>query len=229
MDKKITDAIVAHELKTPIVPLKGFLDIMIKDPKKYGLNQKGQKYVKICLRNVERLDRLIGDILDISKLESGEMKFDMQQIDLLKIIKNIIDDFTLVAREKKIKFKFILPKSLPIVNGDLYRLQQVVSNLVDNALKFTDKGSIIIEAKIKDDYIQISVKDMGVGIRKKDIPRLFEKFYQTQQVLARRIKGTGLGLVICKEIIQFHGGKIKAYSKGLGFGSTFTFTIPIKN
>jgi len=220
--------IAAHELKTPIIPLKGFLRRMKKYPKKYGLNKMAKEHVNICVRNVERLENLVGDILDISKLEAGEMKFEMENVNLVPLLHNVITDLSSLAKEKNMILKTKIPKTLPLVYGDPKRLTQVLSNLINNAIKFTNKGDITVNTKLVGSNIQVDVIDTGMGISKENIPKLFTKFFQTQEAATRTTKGTGLGLAICKEIITAHHGKIWAESEGLGRGSTFSFTMPIK-
>jgi PAS domain S-box-containing protein len=225
--------IVAHELKTPITPLKTFLNMMQDDPKTVGINDKGKEFITICLRNVERLNELIGDILDISKLQAGGMKFNMQNIDFLKVINEEIIEFTALAKDKGLLLKSVIPKTLPSIKGDKERLAQVISNLLKNAFKFTDpfkgRGRIMLTIKVMGDAIQVSIVDDGIGMKKDDIPKLFTKFFQAEDITTRRTKGSGLGLVICKEIIKAHGGDIWADSPGKGLGSTFTFTLPFHN
>ncbi|MBI4894827.1 MAG: HAMP domain-containing histidine kinase [Candidatus Aenigmarchaeota archaeon] len=220
--------IAAHELKTPIVPLKGFLEMMNKSPEKYGLNDKGKEYVEICLRNVNRLNGLIGDILDISKLEAGEMKFEMQDVDFVSIVRNSVTDFSTLARDKKIDLRSSIPPSLPVIYADSQRLTQVVENLIGNAVKFTDQGSVSVSVRSEGAQIRLDVTDTGMGIERENLPKLFTKFFQTQQATTRKTKGTGLGLAICKEIIEAHGGKIWANSDGAGAGTTFSISLPMK-
>lgn len=226
--KDIFTATAAHELKTPIVPIKGFLSMIGKNPGKYGLNEKAQEYVNICLENTKRLEVLINDVLDISKLEAGEMKFEMADVDLNRLIKNIVTNFLPLIEEKKLALNINISEKLLLVYGDPYRISQALNNLIDNAIKFTDKGSITINAKFIGKDIQIDVIDMGIGIKKENIPRLFKKFSQIGASTTRKEKGTGLGLVICKRIIEAHHGKIWAKSEGLEKGSTFSFSLPIK-
>jgi len=221
--------IAAHELRTPLIPIMGFLKLMAQHPKKYGLNNKGREYVSTCLRNAERLNKLIGDILDISKLEAGEMKFEMERVNINSLLNDVVTDFLPLIKKKKLVLKVVSPKTLPLVEGDRVRLMQVLSNLVDNAIKFTDKGSITITVKVVGKFIQVSVADTGVGLRKKDIQNLFTKFYQAQDIKVRKTKGTGLGLAICKEIILAHDGKIWVESKGIGKGTTVSFLLPVKS
>jgi signal transduction histidine kinase len=221
--------IAAHELKTPLVPMIGYTDMILKNPKNYGLNEKGLELIKIFARNSARLKNLVDDILDVSKLESGEMKFTMQKIVLVKTINEVITDLQPLAKEKNIALKVILsPKNKrQVIKADPKRLSQVISNLVKNAIKFTDKGSITIKVVIKDNFLNLSVTDTGDGIAKEDLTKIFEKFYQAQQAATRKTKGTGLGLAITKKIVEAHGGTIKAQSAGRGKGTTITLKIPI--
>jgi signal transduction histidine kinase len=221
--------IAAHELKTPLVPMIGYTNMMIENPQKYGLNVKGLEYIKVLSRNSNRLKNLVDDILDVSKLESGEMKFDMEKIVLAKTINEVITDLQPLAKEKNLVLKSILPpkNKRPTIKADSKRLSQVISNLVKNAIKFTDKGSVTVKVTIKNNYLHLSVKDTGVGLAKEDLTKIFSKFYQAQQVATRKTKGTGLGLSITKQIVQAHSGIIKAESAGKGKGSTFTVSLPI--
>jgi len=220
--------IAAHELKTPLVPLKGYLERLLEDPKRFKLTPEVQEQLEICFRNAERLELLVSDILDVSKLDAGEMKFEMQEVDVGKLVRNVVSDFKTAANEKGLKLVSSVPKTLPKVEGDLQRLTQVLSNLVGNAVKFTDKGSIAVEAKAREGSVSVSVTDTGTGIRKEDIQRLFTKFFQVKEAETRKTRGTGLGLAVSKEIIRVHGGTIRAESPGHGAGSTFSFTLPAK-
>jgi hypothetical protein len=196
--------IAAHELITPLVPIIGYADMMLKNPRKYGLNKKSLDIIKIFSRNSHRLKGLVGEILDVSKLETGEMKFNMRQLILPP------------------------PGKRPTITADPDRLTQVLHNLVKNAIKFTDKGSITVLVTVKSNQLTISVQDTGVGLKQKDLDKVFLKFYQAQDVSTRKTKGTGLGLAISRMIVEAHQGKIWATSEGKGRGTTFHFTIPIK-
>lgn len=218
--------IAAHELRTPLVPIIGFIERLLKNTRKFKLAKEVQKNLKICLKNAKRLNFLIEDILAISKLESGEMKFDMKIVDLKSIINNVRTDLLLLSKRKKLSLNLELPSILPNVEGDEQRITQALTNLVDNAIKFTNKGSITISAKRKNDKVIIQVKDQGIGIAKEYIPRLFDKYYQVKLSPAKQ-SGSGLGLAICKEIVQKHNGNIWVESE-LGKGSSFYFTLPIK-
>ena len=192
-----------------------------------SINKKAREYVDICLRNADRLESLVQDILDVSKLEAGEMKFEMQQVNLVLLMHNTIIDISSLAKEKNLSLNSNLPKTLPSVYADPQRISQVISNLIKNAIKFTDKGSVKISAKVSGHNIQVEVADTGVGIKKEDLPRMFTKFFQAEDVATRKTKGTGLGLAICKEIIEKHNGKIWVESE-FGKGSSVYFNLPIE-
>jgi signal transduction histidine kinase len=221
--------IAAHELKTPLVPMIGYADMMIKNPQKYGLNEKGLSFVKIFARNSDRLKRLVDDILDASKLEAGEMKFDMKKIVLATTINEVITDLQPLAKAKNLLLTSILPppNKRPTITADPQRFSQVISNLVKNSIKFTEKGSVVVKVAIKDKNLDLTVKDTGDGIAAEDIPKLFNKFFQAQKADTRKTQGTGLGLAITKKIVEAHGGRIWATSPGKGKGSTFHVRIAL--
>ena len=219
--------IAAHELKTPLVPIKGYISMLNDDISKNGDDNR-KKSMEIILRNVDRLENLINDILDISKLESGAMKFNMEDVDIVEIINNSIQDMKSFAYQKGLDIEAEIKGKLPSIKGDKARLTQVITNLLNNAIKFTEKGKIKVTAERSNGNIIVSVEDTGIGIAKENIGKLFTKFYQVDSSLGRRYGGTGLGLAICKRIIEHHGGKIWVESK-LGKGSKLIFTLPINN
>ncbi len=216
--------IAAHELGTPLTPIIIHLDSMVKN-KKSKISKEEKEKLKICLRNAKRLDSLVDEILDISKLEAGEMKFDMGNINIIKLIKHTKQDLGPSAIKKGLKLITNIPRKLPMVKGDEKRLMQVMENLVKNAIKFTDKGSVTISAKQIAKNIEVRIKDTGVGIDKEDTLRVFTKFFQAEPAATRRKKGTGLGLAISKAIIEAHKGNISVESEK-GKGSVFKFKIP---
>jgi len=214
--------IAAHELRSPLQPIIGYADRMLQT---HELNEWQTERTNIILKNAKNLLQLVQDILDINKMETGVMKFSWEELNLLSLIKDIHESFKPSVEAENLKFILAIPETLGKVRGDPQRLTQVFSNLVDNAVKFTDAGSITITAQEDKETVIVGVVDTGIGIGQKDIPKLFTKFFQTDSSLKRKQKGTGLGLAICKEIIKFHKGKISVESTP-DKGSVFKVVLP---
>ncbi|MFC1677324.1 ATP-binding protein [Planctomycetota bacterium] len=219
-------SIVSHELRTPLTSMKGSVDILLN--KAVGeINDKQENLLDITKRNIDRLNRLINDVLDFQKLEANKTKFDMQKNDMNEIVKEIKETISPLVNEEELKVVTKLDETLPKVYFDRNSIIQVLTNLVDNAFKFTDKGSIKITTNKSDNTIRVSVEDTGIGIKKEDLPKLFNEFEQLSDVNNRKTGGTGLGLAICREIIKEHEGKIWAESE-FGQGTCISFTLPIR-
>jgi PAS domain S-box-containing protein len=214
--------IAAHELKSPVTPIKGYLDLIISDK---NTSEQIKGWAKISLRNAERLLKLVNDILDVSRLDTDTMRFEMEKLDTVEILNEISEDMKAVVEGKGLKFISNIPKDLPSIMGDRFRFSQVLKNLFVNSVKFTDNGSISIDAKKENDYILISVNDTGIGISKNELKKIFNKFYQAYTGDDRKNEGTGLGLFICKEILKKHNAEIWAESE-LGKGSQFYIKLP---
>lgn len=215
--------LISHELKTPLTPIRGYLELLL-DEDIGKINEKQREAVEISLRRVQHLRRLIDDIVDLSRMEFKKMKFDMKHIDLSKVVENTIKEMKFLADEKQIEILENTPGPLD-VKADETRMTQVLSNLIDNAIKFSAKGSkIMISAEREDRGLHVKVSDTGSGIPKRHHKKIFEKFYQVDHSSTREFGGTGLGLLICKKIIKEHGGDIWVESK-LGEGSIFHFTL----
>ncbi len=218
-------SITSHELRTPITPLKAQLQMLQQEY--FGkLTDKQKESLTIILRNAERLNKIIEDFLEISRIEAARLKFSFRKTDLHETVKETIDFMIGFAKEKNISL--VSPISpLPIIEIDPDRISQVLRNLVHNAIKFSPQGSIIeITAELQKEFIQFSVKDHGVGLNAEDQIRVFEPFYQVEGSLSRNFGGTGLGLTICRGIIEAQKGKIWVESKP-NSGCTFYFTVPI--
>ncbi len=227
--------IAAHELRTPIQPILGLSEIV-----KNKLNEKEDKeLLDIIIKNTKRLKKLTEDILDITRFESSNLHLHKEKFDIDKLIKNIIKEFeSELDSDKKIKFNYFNSSDDPIlIYADKNRIAQVISNLINNAIKFIlREGNIclIVEKKqlygpcIDDrDFVYIKIIDTGSGIDKEIIPHLFKKF------ITKSFQGTGLGLYICKNIVELHGGKIFAVNNSDDdedrSGATFSFYIPFRN
>jgi signal transduction histidine kinase len=214
--------IAAHELKSPVTPIKGYLDLIISDK---DANEKIKNWAKISLRNSERLLKLVNDILDVSRLDTDTMRFDMEKISVVDILDEVAEDMKPAVEGKGLKLITDIPRDLPDIMGDKCRLAQVLKNLLVNALKFTDNGSISIIAKQEKEHILISITDSGIGISNDELKKIFNKFYQVYTGDNRKNEGTGLGLFICRNILQKHNSKIWVESQ-VGKGSTFYIEIP---
>jgi len=218
----------SHELRTPMTAMKGYLQMLLK--KTLGDLNEQQKYaIDVILRNTKRLDNLVQDILDISQLESGHMKFILKKADVKQLIDDSVDLIIPYADLKNIKINVDLKKSIPEVIFDYDRIKQVVDNLLNNAIKFSSEGSIInLRVKKHMENVLFEVEDQGIGISKDNLKKVFEPFYQVGSGVDRVFGGTGLGLSISRGIIQAHGGKIWVNSR-LAKGSTFKFSLPLQS
>jgi signal transduction histidine kinase len=215
--------IAAHELRTPLQPIIGLSETLE--------SQLGERRdeIRVIARNARRLKRLTQDILDVSKIESGYFTLNIQTTDLNEAISSVIMDCrnnleygirTENSEKEKVKIKYE-PKKL-MIEADRERIHQVMSNLISNALKFTNEGTVIVKTEVIDGLAQIKVKDTGSGIDPEIMPRLFQKF------TTNSAKGTGLGLYLSNSIVQAHGGRMWAENNADGKGATFAFTLPIE-
>ncbi|KYD09545.1 Phosphate regulon sensor protein PhoR (SphS) [Heyndrickxia sporothermodurans] len=216
---------VSHELKTPITSLKGFaetlLDGAMYDP------EIAKSFLTIIHDESERLHRLITDILHLSKIEQHQLPFHPEPLNVTGVIYETIDTIQEEINKKQLTIK--LPNQKPvIIDAEKDRLQQIILNLVANAVTYTpDKGTIEIGIVEKDDQIELTVKDTGIGISKEELPRIFERFYRVDKARSRNSGGTGLGLAIVKHLVESHHGSIQVDSEE-GKGTLFTITLPKK-
>ena len=222
-------SIVSHELRTPLTAIKEGIELVL-DGSAGRINNEQKEFLGIAKRNVDRLARLINYVLDFSKLTSKKFEFKKEVININEMVSSAADTYRLVAEKKGLFVRTRLETSEKlIVELDADRINQVLTNLIDNAVKFTDKGGVTIStSKDKEgNFVMICVEDTGAGINKADIPKLFQPFSQLGGVQGRKVGGTGLGLAICKEIVEQSGGKIWVESI-LGKGSKFCFILPVR-
>lgn len=215
---------ISHELKNPLSTVRESVSVIL-DGLTGEVDSNKKRILGIAIRNIDRLGRLLGSLLDLAKLEAGKTSINRSYIDLKKLISECIDFIKPSAETKGIKIKVGFSMKYSKVWADWDRIAQVINNLLNNALKFTPKGGRIgIGVKEKDDKVFIWVQDSGIGIKKEDLPKLFNKF---ERLSARKEKaeGTGLGLAICKEIVEVHRGRIWAKSR-LHKGSKFNIMLP---
>ena len=219
--------IAAHELRTPIMPILGeaeFIEHQFNHKRKTVEIEKEQ--VSMIIRNAKRLDRLASDILDVAKIESQSLRLNKERFNLKEVLESAVQDlvdYIANNNENNPSLRVLYKASDVIVEADKERITQVISNLLSNALKFTEEGYILISTEKRGKDILVTVKDTGVGIDQEVLPRLFSKF------ITKSEKGTGLGLYISKNIIERHGGKTWAENNADGKGAAFTFSIPISD
>ncbi len=219
---------VSHEIRTPLTSIREGVSL-VQEKALGSLNKKQDKFMEIVQKNVNRLSGLIHDILDLSQLEVGKLELQRKAVDLSQIIKETVDSMQTMALKRKIRIETSFGKNLPRVYADEYRVSQVLFNLIGNAIKFTAEDGMIAVGAFQvpnEDSVHVSVVDTGKGMAKEEIGDIFNKFHQIGREVGPGYHGTGLGLPICQEIVQHHGGKVWAESE-LGRGSKFTFTLPI--
>jgi len=214
---------VSHELKTPLTSIKGFVETLLEGALQDKENSR--HFLQIIQDHANRLDNLVSDLLDLSHLESQEIKLDTQKFNLKKLVDDALAGFKSQLKKKSIKAENILPESL-FIQADKDKIGQVLTNLIDNAIKFNqENGALKIYSHDLDNKIRITVEDSGMGIPPKDIPRIFERFYRVDKARSRELGGTGLGLSIVKHIIELHGGSVGVESTE-GLGSKLWFCLP---
>ena len=217
---------MSHELRTPLNAILGYTELMADGI--YGeLPEKTMGVLKRLESNGRHLLGLINDVLDLSKIEAGQLVLELSDYSLEDIAQTVRSTLEPLAADKKLTFKVEVAPKLPAGRGDGRRLTQVLINLVGNAIKFTDAGEVVITGGATDGVFHLSVRDTGPGISAADQAKLFQEFQQADNAITRKKGGTGLGLAISKRIVEMHGGKIWVESK-IGQGSTFSFTVPVR-
>jgi len=218
-------ATVSHELRTPIHSIWGFVKLLLAG--KVQDENVRVEFLGIIDRECAHLAALVGDFLDVSKIEAGRMEMRKEPLSLDELVTKTVAAFKTVADEKALTIDTDLPADLPPVEGDTERLGQVLANLVSNAIKFSeDGGTIMVRARVEGSELVVSVQDQGIGIATEALPHLFERFYQADDSGTRWQGGTGLGLYISRQIVEAHGGRIWVDSN-VGEGSTFSFALPM--
>ncbi len=214
---------VSHELKTPLTSIKGYVETLLDG----ALEDKdhGRKFLKIVAEHTERLNQLITDLLDLSTIESQKVLLLSEEFDLKKLVQRVVCNYHAQISKLRLEISNELPNDL-MIKADPGRMEQVLTNLIDNAIKFNKPGGFIrISSNIMAGRIGIVVEDSGIGIPHNDVPRIFERFYRVDKARSRALGGTGLGLSIVKHIVELHHGSVGVESTD-GFGSRFWFSLP---
>ena len=217
---------VSHELRTPLASIKGYAETLLDG----AMNEPEtlKNFLTIINKHTGRMAALIEDLLTLSMLESHHLPLKLESVDVKAMVTSIIQGLEKNAQDKGLKLIADISDDISSVIADRVRLEQVIVNLVDNAIKYTNSGAVRVTVNMADNMLKVDVEDTGIGIPEKDIPRIFERFYRVDKGRSRDLGGTGLGLAIVKHIIQAHNGKIWVKSIP-GRGTTFSFALPLNS
>jgi two-component system phosphate regulon sensor histidine kinase PhoR len=218
---------VSHEFKTPLTAIQGFAETLLAGA--LDDRQNRQRFLEIIRDHARRLTRLTDDLLKLSLIEAGKLDLEFQPLAVADLIDSCVEITRLKAEEKQQTLQVECPADLPTVRGDFRRLQEVLQNLLDNAVQYTPAGGrITARAQAGNGTVVITVSDTGIGIPQADQARIFERFYRVDAARSRAVGGTGLGLAISRHIVEAHGGRIWVEST-VGQGSDFHFALPISS
>ncbi|MHB1159944.1 MAG: sensor histidine kinase [Chloroflexota bacterium] len=214
---------IAHDLRTPLTAIQGQAQLLQRLAARVEEDGRLVKSAETIVTNAKRMNVMIQDLVDAVRFESGQLRLQMQPVDLESLVSRLLETTADVLDVERVKVK--IPEGLPPVKADPNRLERILINLLSNALKYSPpETEVVVSAKRRDSCLQVSVADKGIGMAPEDLPHLFERFYRTRG--ARKAEGLGLGLYITRMLVEAHGGKIWVESK-LGKGSTFSFTLPL--
>jgi signal transduction histidine kinase len=215
---------MSHELRTPLNAIIGFTDLLLEES--YGKMNKNQlEFISDIQDSSHHLLDMITRILDISKIESGELSINVEKFNLNNLITHVISTFKPLIQKKNLDIECNFVKKSQVIQADRVKLKQILYNLIGNAVKFTIEGKISLEVSDDDEYWFFRVKDTGIGIAKKDFEKIFKDFQRVKSAYVESVAGSGLGLALTKRIVNLHGGII-TFESNLGIGTTFIFTIP---
>lgn len=221
-------SIASHQLRTPLTVIKGYLS-MIRDGDFGALGEKLINPLEKIYDSSERMILLVANLLNVSRIESGKIQFNYTEMQLEDLVKSVYEELQSKAKLKNLRFNYVAPPaSLPKVRIDEEKIRQVIMNLTENSIKYTNEGSVTMKLKLEGKDIRFCVYDTGAGIKKSDMGKLFQKFSRGTGS-TQAIEGTGLGLFVAKQMIEAHRGAVWAESKGEGKGSKFCFTLPINS
>jgi signal transduction histidine kinase/CheY-like chemotaxis protein len=219
---------VSHELRSPLAVIHQFVTLML-DGLAGEITAEQRENLNVVLRNTLSLREMISDLLDITRAEAGKLLFEQHAVSLLPLFVELERNYRECAAQKGILFLVQEPRGLPLVHADPQRLRQILSNLIDNALKFTERGKVTIRATMDDEpgFMRVTVSDTGCGISEENLSLVFNRLYQEETTVELSRKGLGLGLHICEQLVSLHGGRIWVESEK-GQGSAFSFTVPLQ-
>lgn len=220
-------SIASHQLRTPLTAIKGYISLVLEGS--YG---KVSVSVQDILNKVyvvnNRMGQLVEDLLSISRIESGRVQYNFVETQLEPVVADLVDMFSIMARAKGLALKIRLPKkTLPKLSLDVNKIREVISNLIDNAIKYTKEGGVTVSVEEGKGYVVVKVADTGIGVDPTDSKRLFEKFTRSSETMKLDVSGTGLGLYVGKNFVEAHGGLLSVESDGPGKGATFVIKLPV--
>lgn len=218
---------VSHELRTPLTNIKSYTETLIDSDEVLDADTR-KKFLSVILNETDRTTRIVKDLLTLSRFDYGRMEINYTEFSLEKCLKGVYEAVLLDARNHGHSLELKLPETLPVMTADRERIEQVILNVLSNAIKYTpDNGRIVLSACRSGDDVHISVTDNGIGIPEEDVSRIFERFYRVDKARSRQSGGTGLGLSIAREIVNLHGGDIRVESRP-GEGTTVTVVLPVE-
>jgi len=215
---------ITHDLKAPLTVIKGFLELVLTGDEG-SVNETQRDFLGSALEECDRLNKILSDLSNLARFEATEFSYTPQLVDIASILQQVQHIFIFEAAQKGLDFNTVIPQSL-YVAGDRDRLYQVITNLISNAIKYTEKGFVYLCAKAMDDKAIILVQDSGIGISRDEQGKIFDQFYRIDNLVTRKAGGTGIGLSIVKKIVAMHNGEITVQSEP-GQGSTFEISLPL--
>lgn len=214
---------VTHELRTPLATIEGYMEGMVD-----GIIKPDTQTLALLMRETVRLQRLIEDLELLSRVEAGQIPVHPRPIDLAQLLRDLVLRFRTSFQQKGVILELVLLEQLPLVHADPDRVEQIVINLLDNALRYTpSSGKVLVQAWSKEGYAIVSVRDTGIGVAPEHLRHLFERFYRVDKSRSRSSGGSGIGLTIASHLVYAQGGEIRAQSAGVGHGADFRFTLPL--
>lgn len=219
-------SVATHELKSPMTIIKGYIS-MVMQGDSGQINNEVKQNLQLAYEQTDRLNHLVTDLLDVSRLEQGRTKFEFKPVDLKALIQGLVSEYTKKAQDKGLTLEYQSPADLPMVTLDVDRVREIFTNLIDNAIKYTEKGKVTVSHQIEGQELKTVVADSGIGISAAEREKLFQRFYRVRNDKTANISGTGLGLWIIKQYIEKMGGRISLDSIE-GSGSQFSVVFPIK-
>lgn len=215
---------ISHELQTPITYLEGYSSAL--ENELYRNEEEKKQYLQIIQQEASRMSTLVKDLFDLSKMEEGKIALVFEEVDLVEVVENAMLKTKMKAQEKGLQLNFTHSHDLPSIEADGLRMEQILINIIENAIRYTESGTVKVKLSNNLDTIKVQIEDSGIGIPQEDIPFLFERFYRVEKSRSREFGGTGLGLAIVKQLVELQGGTISVESQ-IGKGTCFELKFPV--